>query len=295
MSSEVRSRRGGVSASVMTEEDTANYVPIHIPKDAATCEQLKTIMSKNILFNHLDEEESKAIFNAMNIAEYKKGDFIITQGEENGDTFYVIDKGQVEIIINDKYFGDIAESGSFGELALIYGTPRAASIRVTSDECKCWTLDRDTYRYVVMGHTIRKRQMYNDFLEKVPILEPLDNWERLTVADALEPHTFKDNEVVMKQGDKGDVFYIIISGEAVVTQTIDDSSPPEQVGFLTAGQYFGEIALLTNSPRAATVTAKGVLKTVKLDRDRFERVLGPCEEMLKRNMKAYNSYVTLKE
>eukprot|EP00122_Pirum_gemmata_P007205 Pgem_evm1s6607 len=75
----------------------------------------------------------------------------------------------------------IGNTGSFGELALIYGTPRAATIRA-KEPVKCWSLDRDTYRQVVMGSTMRKRQMYNKFLEQVPILESLDHWERLTVA-----------------------------------------------------------------------------------------------------------------
>ena len=55
----------------------------------------------------------------------------------------------------------------------------------------------------------------------------------------------------------------------------------------------GEIALLLKRPRAATVKAKGVLKCVKLDRARFERVLGPCQDILKRNISQYNSFVQL--
>jgi len=55
----------------------------------------------------------------------------------------------------------------------------------------------------------------------------------------------------------------------------------------------GEIALLLDRPRAATVVSNGVLKCVKLDRTRFERVLGPCSDILKRNISQYNSYVSL--
>lgn len=57
--------------------------------------------------------------------------------------------------------------------------------------------------------------------------------------------------------------------------------------------YSGEIALLLNRPRAATVVARGPLKCVKLDRPRFERVLGPCSEILKRNIQRYNSFISL--
>lgn len=61
-----------------------------------------------------------------------------------------------------------------------------------------------------MGSQIRKRRMYEQFLEKVSILESLDKWERLTVADALEPVQFQDGEEVVVQGEHGDEFYIIV-------------------------------------------------------------------------------------
>ena len=61
-----------------------------------------------------------------------------------------------------------------------------------------------------MGSTIRKRKLYESFLEKVSILESLDKWERLTVCDALEPCTFEDGEEIVRQGDSGDEFFIIV-------------------------------------------------------------------------------------
>ena len=64
----------------------------------------------------------------------------------------------------------IGEGGSFGELALIYGTPRAATVKARGDEVKLWGIDRDSYRRILMGSTIRRRKMYQDFLARVPIL-----------------------------------------------------------------------------------------------------------------------------
>lgn len=67
-----------------------------------------------------------------------------------------------------------------------------------------------------MGSTIRKRKMYDEFLSRVSILESLDKWERLTVADALEPVSFEDSETIVKQGESGNDFYIIVEGCATV-------------------------------------------------------------------------------
>uniref|UniRef100_A0A8C9DSU2 Protein kinase cAMP-dependent type I regulatory subunit beta n=1 Tax=Prolemur simus TaxID=1328070 RepID=A0A8C9DSU2_PROSS len=57
--------------------------------------------------------------------------------------------------------------------------------------------------------TLRKRKMYEEFLSKVSILESLEKWERLTVADALEPVQFEDGEKIVVQGEPGDDFFII--------------------------------------------------------------------------------------
>ncbi|KRX92773.1 cAMP-dependent protein kinase regulatory subunit [Trichinella pseudospiralis] len=289
--SKARSRRGAVSAEVYSEEDIANYVKKVVPKDEETKKALERAMCQNVLFAHLDENEKKDIFNAMFAVEANAGEVIIQQGDE-GDNFYVIDSGEVEVFVNNKSVTTIKENGSFGELALIYGTPRAATV-LAKTRVKLWALDRDTYRRILMGSTIRKRKQYEEFLSKVKILEDLDKWERLTVADALEPVAFEKGTHIVEQGQPGDNFFIILEGEAEVYQKRSEDSKPELVGHLNPSEYFGEIALLLDRPRAATVVAKTALKCAKLDRARFERVMGPCSEILKRNILNYNSYVNL--
>jgi cAMP-dependent protein kinase regulator len=71
--------------------------------------------------------------------------------------------------VNGEHVTTIGEGGSFGELALIYGTPRAATVRAKTD-VKLWGIDRDSYRRILMGSTIRKRKMYDEFLSRVSIL-----------------------------------------------------------------------------------------------------------------------------
>ena len=75
----------------------------------------------------------------------------------------------LQVFVNDHPVTTISEGGSFGELALIYGTPRAASIQAKTD-VKLWAIDRDTYRRILMGQFIKKRKMYEEFLSKVKIL-----------------------------------------------------------------------------------------------------------------------------
>jgi len=286
-----RIRRGAVSAEVYTEEDAATYVKKVVPKDYKTMAQLSKAIQKNVLFAHLDDSERSDIFDAMFPVNRHAGEVIIQQGDD-GDNFYIIDQGEVDIFVHGDYVSTIGEGGSFGELALIYGTPRAATVKAKND-VKLWGIDRDSYRRILMGSTIRKRKMYDEFLSKVSILESLEKWERMTIADALEPVQFDDGQEIVRQGEPGEDFYIITEGQAIVLQRKSDNEEPIEVGKLAPSDYFGEIALLLDRPRAATVVSKGQLKCVKLDRARFERVLGPCSDILKRNIGKYNSFVSL--
>ncbi|KAJ7989884.1 hypothetical protein DPEC_G00309110 [Dallia pectoralis] len=298
-------RRGAISAEVYTEEDAASYVrkvrggqpsANHtslqvIPKDYKTMAALAKAIEKNVLFAHLDDNERSDIFDAMFSVTYIAGETVIQQGDE-GDNFYVIDQGEMDVYVNNEWVTNIGEGGSFGELALIYGTPRAATVRAKSN-VKLWGIDRDSYRRILMGSTLRKRKMYEEFLSKVSILESLDKWERLTVADALETVQFEDGQKIVVQEEPGDEFFIILEGSAAVLQRRFENEEFVEVGRLGSSDYFGEIALLMNRPRAATVVSRGPLKCVKLDRPRFERVLGPCSDILKRNIQQYNSFVSL--
>ena len=90
------------------------------------------------------------------------------KGDE-GDNFYIIDSGEVSVYVNNELVTHISDGGSFGELALIYGQLRAATVKARSD-VKLWAIDRDTYRRILIGSTIRKRDMYQEFLSKVSIL-----------------------------------------------------------------------------------------------------------------------------
>merc|ERR1719266_1235498 len=89
-------RRGAVSAEPITEEDVATYVKKVVPKDFKTMASLSKAIAKNVLFSHLDENERSDIFDAMFPVSAIPGEVIIQQGDE-GDNFYIIDTGEVEV------------------------------------------------------------------------------------------------------------------------------------------------------------------------------------------------------
>jgi len=88
------------------------------------------------------------------------------------------------------------------------------------------------------------------------------------------------------------VFFLIINGEAIATKTLHPGAAPEQVKSYKSGDYFGEIALLKNEPRAANIFALSTLTVASIDRESFKRLLGPLDAILKRNMTSYSHYVS---
>ncbi len=81
-----------------------------------------------------------------------------------------------------------------------------------------------------------------------------------------------------------------MEGQAIATKTIEPGKAPHEVFQYSPGSYFGELALLKNEPRAANIIATTPLRVVVLDRHSFKRLLGPMEDILKRNMSVYEQY-----
>ena len=101
----------------------------------------------------------------------------------------------------------------FGELALLYNCPRAASITAKTPYT-VWKLDRDTFNHIVKDAAAKKREKYDNFLQSVKILQDLDPYERSRLGDAVHEHSYKQGDYVIKQGEEGDIFFLIETGTA---------------------------------------------------------------------------------
>eukprot|EP00003_Mantamonas_plastica_P005972 TRINITY_DN1487_c0_g2_i3.p1 TRINITY_DN1487_c0_g2~~TRINITY_DN1487_c0_g2_i3.p1 ORF type:complete len:423 (-),score=163.29 TRINITY_DN1487_c0_g2_i3:87-1355(-) len=292
-------RRSGVSAEILSAVNLLDYEPKVIPKTEEEAENIKSMVSQNLLFRFLDEEQKTAIFDAMEKRTFADGDVLIKQGDE-GDFFYLLDTGVCDIFVKSKDNPEpikvltCKHGDSFGELALMYDTPRAATVVAVGD-VTCWAMDRMSYKHILLATTQKRRDQYKEFLDKVELLQSLDNYERYSLADALTSETFKEGDVIMHQGDGKDAsnseyFYIIESGKVVCTKKEQEDGEEEVVGELGAGAYFGELALLTNQPRACTVTAAEDLTCLRLERTTFERIMGPLKKIMERHITNYEKY-----
>eukprot|EP00792_Barthelona_sp_PAP020_P007140 TRINITY_DN3115_c2_g1_i8.p1 TRINITY_DN3115_c2_g1~~TRINITY_DN3115_c2_g1_i8.p1 ORF type:complete len:392 (+),score=120.36 TRINITY_DN3115_c2_g1_i8:34-1176(+) len=291
-----RARRGGVSVAPMDPDKPLEYESIH--KDEDTVEAINSAIKKIALFKSLDEKDFHTIIDAMAIETYGPGEVLIKQGEF-GDVFFILGSGSVDIYVNKDHsdgFGvkvvSLNAPATFGELALMFGAPRAATVQASS-ECTCYTLNGDVYRHILMTASKRQRDLYETFLDQVPLFSALDKWERLTIADALESQFFQPGETIVSQGEPGKEFFIIEEGKCNVVKTTDEHPEGINVGYLEPKNFFGELALQYNQPRAASVIAETRVKVAKLDSHTFSRLLGPIEEILSRKRKTYANYVCI--
>lgn len=284
-------RRTSVSAESMNPNTNAdNWTPPSHPKSTDQLARLKNAVAGNFLFSALDDDSFTTVLNALVEKPIPAPNIkVISQGDA-GDFFYIVEKGDFDIYIHTagaiqpgeggmgKRVTTIGPGGSFGELALMYNAPRAATVVSKDGKSTLWALDRITFRRILMDSAFQRRRMYEGFLEEVPVLKTLKPYERSKIADALESSKFPAGTQIIREGDPGDAFYLLERGEAEAFKRGVDQA----VKKYSRGDYFGELALLDDKPRQASIVAKTEVKVARLGRDGFKRLLGPVESIMRR-------------
>lgn len=283
-------RKSVFAESYDPEGDDDEGEKVLYPKSDLQRHRLSEAVKNILLFRSLDPEQMQEVLDAMFERTVSSGDYVIRQGDD-GDNFYVIDSGTFHIFVaaeaddEPRQVGRYDGAGSFGELALMYNMPRAATIQAMT-QGNLWAMNRTTFRRIILKTAFKKRKMYETLLETVPILRTLTPYERMNLADALNPRTFDDGACVIRQGDVADGMYFVEAGTVRIA-VLGDNGAEVEVSRVTKGGYFGELALVTHRPRAASAYCVGSVRLAFLDVEAFERLLGPCMNVMKRNIDDY--------
>jgi len=294
MGDENRKRRFSVSAEATDDQKVDHFVKKVYPKSAEAMARIKQSINDVFLFEGLDNEESRLLIDAMFEKQCKKGDDIINQGD-SGDYFYIIECGIYEVwksenkktpLIGSKKVFQYNNKGAFGELALMYNAPRAATVRCITNGGVLWAVDRSTFRHIICGCTARKRKKYDNFLKSniCKLLLNTSSELRSSIADILETRTLSKKEYILREGDEAEHFYFIQKGEAVVTL----KNKNKIIRKLYPGDFFGERALLLNDVRSANVMVQSEkIEIVGMDKASFLRLLAPLYDKFRDNFKNY--------
>jgi cGMP-dependent protein kinase len=208
---------------------------------------------------------------------WSAGDVIIKKGAE-GNVFYMVKEGTVSVTDMGAQFSDhtLTVGAYFGERALLTGEPRAATITAQTPVL-LMALDREAFTTLlgplkdVLDHNMNMR-----ILSSVKLFEKLSPKEQQKLSQSFTYEKFANGATIIEQGEPGKKFYILKDGTAKVL------ADGKEVGQLKSGTYFGEMALLDDEVRKASVVATSDCECFVLDRATFTRILGSLQHIISR-------------
>lgn len=255
------------------EKDAAWKAPVHSKTEEQRL-QIRAACTRSFMFAALPDDLLATVLDAFYGPQVlPPGTEVITQGASvtSGEPgLYIIESGTLDVHKNgQKVFQYDKQGQSFGELALLYSCPRAATVTATSTSV-VYSIDRDTFNNCVKGAVQEMHTRRESFLRSVAILADLNDDHRMKIADVLQTRICEAGETIITQGDMGSTFFIVEEGwayaEVAGIGRTKDYKP---------GDYFGELALIRQQPRAATViSGASRTKLAILDSESFNRLLG---------------------
>lgn len=280
-----KKKRNAVRADT---DDAEDYV---MPVTVKTDEERASIMvgiEKSSLLSGCSAEQIESLVNGFSKVPWAAGKNVITEGED-GDNFYMVDSGKYDVYIKAlgaKPCTSYAVGDAFGELALLYNSARAATVKC--DEAgELWALERKAFRQVMVKSGEENMKNGAEFLKTVSILAQLTDEQRASLAGHLEECSYDDKQYIVTSGEAADAMYIVKAGDVVCTVQ-EENGAFKELMTLKAGQFFGESAFEDSqegAKRKANVVAVGKVKALRLTRAALLEHLGDLGDVVAANFK----------
>jgi ABC-type lipoprotein export system ATPase subunit/CRP-like cAMP-binding protein len=233
----------------------------------------------------LDQKLLVDVSSNLNPSTFAPNSWIFRQGDA-ADHFYIIIKGQVEIVKQhasgqEIHVGTLSSGQYFGEMGLMGDGRRTAGVRASGKEnVVLMALDRESFARVLkesdltsgaLARLMRQR-LTADQLRKALEEEPQTGSEATAKDNGI--FTYQPLEVIIRKGDPAEKFYLIVKGAVEVMHPYEQDVPTRR---LVSGQYFGEIGLLEGGgKRTRTVRAapdiEGQIQLIAIGRESFEQL-----------------------
>ncbi|GMI13263.1 hypothetical protein TrLO_g11446 [Triparma laevis f. longispina] len=278
---------------------TGGFQTARFPKSPEVKDTIRKALQTNFVFSTLSSPEIEDFIDFMKMEKFMVGATVIKQGDP-GDFFYVCEAGNFTYSVDGKTVGTAHPGSSFGELALMYNAPRAATVRADEDSV-VWSLNRQTFRTILANSSAQQSDRIIESLKKVEILQDVPYSQLASLAGAVQLITYAPGDKIVKKGERGNIFYMIKSGTVLCTDAGSGSKPQKfsagdyfgekasaqkdgkELKVFKEGDFFGEMALLNDEARVCDVVAVSDKVVVyDLDRTAFNRILGSLEDIMKR-------------
>ncbi|KAG5446012.1 cGMP-dependent protein kinase 1 [Clonorchis sinensis] len=227
---------------------------------------------ENDFMKHLDSWQISEMIDSMCPLRCARLSWIIQEGEI-GSVVYVLEDGVVEVLKSGELLREMGPGSMFGELAILYNCKRTASVRAITD-CKLWAIDRHCFQSVMMQTGLRRQNDYVQFLKSVPTFSELSLEILIKVADVLGVCHYNPGDYVIREGARGDTFFIVSDGKVKVTKNRGEGEE-QFIRYMQRGDWFGEKALSDEDVRTANIIAmppSGV-DCLMLDRDSYNLLI----------------------
>merc|ERR1719160_88103 len=184
----------------------------------------------------MDEDRVNALVAVAWKQEVTAGHEIIVEGDPFADYFYIVQSGEFQVLLkkdepkcaessvmlNDEASVEevavLKPGNSFGELALLYYAPRAATVRATT-QSTVWVIGRQGFKSVLLKASDAKIDEDSKILDSVSILDGLLSDEKKAIAEALVEMHFHKGEIILQEGEMGSTFFILYDGEVSVSKS----------------------------------------------------------------------------
>lgn len=239
---------------------------------------LTALLRDSPLFAPLDAGIQRELAARVHRQAFHEGELIVREGA-SGDSCFLIEEGEVAVVTasltgHEVVLAVLGAGEVFGEAALVTGEPRSASVRAL-DEVRCQVVDEDTWGWLLEAAPEFESQLrsrvdvlqVDRFLKRASPFFRLPNEALLRLAGELEPVSFAPGDLIVREGETGDCFYLIQSGRVEVVRR------GRRLAVLGVGDHFGETALLAADRRTATVRALDRTDALMLTRPAFEAVV----------------------
>lgn len=280
-----RQRAQGISAEPQSQSSMLELLNVAFPKyEKNDCSRqiIKAAILDNDFMKNLEMTQIREIVDCMYPVQYGAGSLIIKEGDV-GSIVYVMEEGRVEVSREGKYLSTLSGAKVLGELAILYNCQRTATITAVSD-CKLWAIERQCFQTIMMRTGLIKQTEYTDFLKSVPIFKDLPEDTLIKISDVLEECYYRKGDYIIRQGARGDTFFIISKGQVRVTIRPEDSFEEKFIRTLGKGDFFGEKALQGDDLRTANIicdSQEGVTCLV-IDRETFIQLISNLDEVKNR-------------
>ncbi len=239
----------------------------------------RRLLQRMPLFATMDGAEVDLVCSRLRVEHHGPGRAVIRQGER-GDRFFIVRHGHVEVTQRDErgvseVVNQLDRGGYFGELALLHDAPRNATCRTTIPTELLSLSRRDFEQLVKARFALRDKVDRSitqvELLRRVPLFAEMGAQQLRLVAAQLQAQTYEPGAALMRQGEMGETFYVIESGRVQVS--VGQDGELRVAAERGPGEYVGEIALLLQVPRTATVTALAPTRVLALTKDDFDRLV----------------------